>query len=232
MYKFTVIFILFTMFHSLQAKEFSYGHDTRQKLDYFEKKGVEKVLFFVHGGAWIVGDKRSSLHKKRELDMGLITINYSLNTSIENQVKDTYAAYKKAKSLIGPNKKLILSGHSAGAQLVLMAFLKYNLKEDIIVVDTSYNYMKKKGSLYTAWNGYSKERRAALSPELNLRKTNSKILIIASKKNKKDSKIFFKKLKKFAPNAKLLQTKYSHGKVNKIIGDKKHKSYYNTFNLF
>lgn len=220
-----ISFLTTTSLFAINPEEVSFGPHYKQKMDIYEQNSKE-VLFFVHGGAWKMGDKRNLIRHKLKMKKTFVTPNYRLDATIFNQVKDIFMAYQKTRELY-PDKRIVLSGHSAGAHLALMALLKYDLKEDIIVLDTSFDLTNKKGIVYSAWKRYSLEEKKQLSPIFNLKKLNSKFLIVSSKRNKKDSTAFFNELKKYAPNSELYLTNYSHGKINKQLGNKRLNIYYN-----
>jgi arylformamidase len=112
--------------------DISYGSDPAQRMDVFLPPQAKDapVLFMVHGGAWMWGDKRHSgiINNKagRWLPKGYIfvTVNYRLSPTADpkGQVDDVATALAKAQSEAGawggdPNRFLLM-GHSAGAHLV------------------------------------------------------------------------------------------------------------------
>ncbi len=60
----------------------AYGPHTRQKLDFYQAKSEKStpVVFLIHGGGWLNGDKGGFNHMKPYLDAGisLVSINYRL----------------------------------------------------------------------------------------------------------------------------------------------------------
>lgn len=112
----------------------SFGPDAAHKLDVYlpaNPKGAP-VLFMVHGGAWMVGDKAASkvvLNKVgRWLPKGYIVVspNYRMSRSpqVMDQVDDVARALaftqSKAAEWGGDASRLLVLGHSAGAHLVSM----------------------------------------------------------------------------------------------------------------
>ena len=46
------------------VKEISYGNNEKQKIDFYKGKS-DKVLIWIHGGGWLVGDKRADRWVRR-----------------------------------------------------------------------------------------------------------------------------------------------------------------------
>lgn len=90
------------------------------------------VVIFVHGGGWLLGDKATKIKKKVTLftKMGyvFVSINYRLSSFFNQKlqypthVTDVADAIKWVFEHIteygGDNQKLVLLGHSAGAQMI------------------------------------------------------------------------------------------------------------------
>jgi acetyl esterase/lipase len=108
------------------------GTDSNQVLDIFSPapNGSAPVVVFAHGGSWVAGDK--NYHgKNRDIgrflaEHGLVAvlINYRLAPWVKHpdNARDVAAAYAWVRRNItaygGDRDRIILSGHSAGAQLV------------------------------------------------------------------------------------------------------------------
>lgn len=115
-------------------RDIAYGTDPSQRIDvYLPLHPVAApVLFMVHGGAWMVGDKAASnviTNKvKCWVTKGLImvSVNYRLSPKADpleqaNDVAKALAfAQSKAKEWGGDPARFILMGHSAGAHLVAL----------------------------------------------------------------------------------------------------------------
>jgi acetyl esterase/lipase len=113
-------------------RDVAYGPDESQRLDvYFPKDpAAAPVLFMVHGGAWMVGDKASAsvvVNKmKRWVPEGfiMVSVNYRLSPKADpveqaNDVAKALAfAQSRAKSWGGDPARFVVMGHSAGAHLV------------------------------------------------------------------------------------------------------------------
>jgi arylformamidase len=118
---------------ALGAQEYAYGGDPLQKLDFYaaKGKGSAPLLIFVHGGGWKHGDKRNATGADKVkhytgLGYHLASINYRLvpGATVEQQGADVAQAIayllKNAAKLGIDAKKVVLSGHSAGAQLAAL----------------------------------------------------------------------------------------------------------------
>lgn len=105
-------------------KDIAYGALDRQKYDlYMPKKVTEKtpVLFFIYGGSWESGQKSSyAFIGKTFSKEGFITAipDYRLfpQVTFPTFVEDTALAFAKVRQRF-PNRKIFISGHSAGAQI-------------------------------------------------------------------------------------------------------------------
>ncbi len=112
----------------------SYGTHERNVLDLYipeDASGDLGLLLFIHGGAWIQGDKSSytgtAQNASENLGLAGATINYrylSANTKMSDLVDDIDAALTKIKAIGKENgvniNKVILGGHSAGGHLSLL----------------------------------------------------------------------------------------------------------------
>ena len=115
-------------------RDIEYGPDASQRMDVYLPlhPAAAPVLFMVHGGAWMVGDKAASNvvtnKMKRWVPKGLIMVcvNYRLSPKADpveqaNDVAKALAfAQSKAKSWGGDPARFVLMGHSAGAHLVAL----------------------------------------------------------------------------------------------------------------
>jgi acetyl esterase/lipase len=109
-------------------------HKVKHKLDLYLPEGVKDfpVLFFVHGGAWMHGDKDFfgvySLFGRSfaRLGIGVVVTNYRLSPEVKHpeHVKDVARAfawtYRNIARYGGRVDQLFLCGHSAGAHLVAL----------------------------------------------------------------------------------------------------------------
>ena len=133
---------------ALEISNASYGSDARQKMDVYLPAGrsVEEtpVLIYIHGGAWIDGDKSEFLQVKPLVEQifpgyAMISFNYRLYDFVSKQNRfpaqeeDVKAALLYIRSKLAKwnlSDKIILSGASAGGHLALLHGLK-NRESDI-----------------------------------------------------------------------------------------------------
>ncbi|WP_158590416.1 alpha/beta hydrolase [Noviherbaspirillum cavernae] len=116
------------------VRDVPYGSDPAQRFDVYAAIGVQDapVIFMVHGGAWMLGDKsaRAVVENKvaRWVPKGFIVIsaNYRMlpRAMPVEQARDVgkalATAQKKAATWGGDRTRFILMGHSAGAHLVAL----------------------------------------------------------------------------------------------------------------
>lgn len=112
----------------------SYGNNERNVLDLYipeDASGDLGLVLYIHGGAWVSGDKESYKNTAQYASEGLgiagATINYrylSETTTMSDIVDDIDAALTKIKAIGTENgvniNKVILGGHSAGGHLSLL----------------------------------------------------------------------------------------------------------------
>ena len=113
-------------------RDLSYGNDPQQRLDVYlpaQAKGAP-IIFMVHGGAWMIGDKGASAFVSNKvahwLPKGyiLVSSNYRMSRQPNplDQADDIARALAfvqaKAPSWGGNPTRVLLLGHSAGAHLV------------------------------------------------------------------------------------------------------------------
>jgi arylformamidase len=115
-----------------QKADVSYGSDPSQTMDVYipQHPNHAPVVFMVHGGAWLWGDKRHSrvVNNKaaRWIPKGYIfvSVNYRLAPAadplqqVDDVAKALAAAQAQAASWGGDPARFLVMGHSAGAHLV------------------------------------------------------------------------------------------------------------------
>lgn len=136
---------------TIQYKTISSVNSNLLSLDvyYKDKSNLKPVVIYVHGGGWAIGDKTNSLNNKvslfNSLDYTFVSLNYRLSPfpykpNDTDRVKypvhnnDVADAIKWVSDNIGnyggDKNKIVLFGHSAGAQIVsLIATDKSFLEE-------------------------------------------------------------------------------------------------------
>lgn len=111
-----------------------YGSDKQQIMDvYFpsEYEKTEGIVLFIHGGAWIAGDKgtfkKRALMTSRKVNCITATMNYRLASDkihCDDMLKDITSAIKKLVSMAETRgikcENIMLVGYSAGGHLALL----------------------------------------------------------------------------------------------------------------
>ncbi len=127
--------------NSIKYLNYAYGENERQIMDLYlpqENDGQVGLVLYIHGGAWIAGDKdgyASAIKSTcNQYGYAAAAINYrylSENVSIMDIADDIELALKKIKELGSENNidinKVLLTGASAGAHLSL--FYAYSRKD-------------------------------------------------------------------------------------------------------
>ena len=111
------------------GREYAYGNDPLQKLDFWPGAGRDAPLvIFVHGGGWKRGDKKNATGTDKVkhytgLGYAFASLNYRLvpNARVEDQASDVASAIAwlkdNAARLGFDGRRIVLMGHSAGAHL-------------------------------------------------------------------------------------------------------------------
>lgn len=119
----------------------NFGGSLTSKLDVYydesDTSNLKPVVIYIHGGAWIIGDKakysKIGTLLSEEGYVGVLP-NYILFPfgSIEDMVDDIYKAvewtYNNIENYGGDKSRIILTGHSAGAHLAALTTIKASLK--------------------------------------------------------------------------------------------------------
>lgn len=117
--------------------------DAKHKLDLYLPKGQKDfpILFFIHGGAWVSGDRNyfgiySAVGRHfASQGIGTVVISYRLSPGVQHpeHIKDVARAFawthKNIKDYGGRPDRIFVSGHSAGGHLsALLATDESHLK--------------------------------------------------------------------------------------------------------
>ena len=134
--------------------------DTRQKVDVYAPAGATSlpVIFWIHGGGWVTGD-RSLMHAKPQafVDTGFVIVSpgYRVLTNVDMVTicRDVAKAFAWMEQHIteygGDPKRVIVSGHSAGAQLAaLLCIDERYLKAEGVSMDVIKGCIPVDGDTY------------------------------------------------------------------------------------
>jgi len=133
------------------AANVRYGDQDRNVLDIYAPEDAKSlpVVFWIHGGGWQQGDKSSVQEKPRafvEKGFVFVSTNYRLlpNVDMETLIRDVAKSlgwvHKNIAAHGGDPKRIIVAGHSAGAQLAA-------------ILCTDDRYLKAEGVPFAALNG-------------------------------------------------------------------------------
>ena len=137
MKRLTFLFFTLASMTSTQAqnvkRNISYAEpaNERQMLDVYAPENAKNlpVIFWIHGGGWQTGDKASAHAKpKAFVDKGYVFVstNYRLlpdvdmQTIVRDVAKSVHWVHDHIAEYGGDPKRLIVTGHSAGAQLAAL----------------------------------------------------------------------------------------------------------------
>jgi acetyl esterase/lipase len=131
----------------------SFGTDEAQKMDVYLPKNrtaQTKVIVFIHGGGWYMGDKREIKEGAvyfQQQGFTFISINYRLTRTSQHNIhpaqmedidKAVNTIIAKSKEWNVSDSKLVFWGGSAGSHLSMLYAYKYNNSKKIkAVISTS-----------------------------------------------------------------------------------------------
>lgn len=207
-------------------------HKTKHKLDLYLPKGAKgfPVVLFVHGGAWVHGDKDFAFGAYGSLakvyakqGIGVAVTNYRLSPDVKHpeHVKDVARAFaylhKNVARHGGKPEQLFICGHSAGGHLVaLLAGDESYLKEHklstkdikgVIPISGVYSIPER---IFPQVFGTDAEARKRASPITHARKGLPPFLILYADKDlpgcdKLPSELFCRALKAKGTAARTLE---------------------------
>jgi acetyl esterase/lipase len=226
----------------------SYGKDKLQKMDVYLPKNPKNspVIFMVHGGAWIIGDKASGSVVKNKIARWnpagfiVVSVNYRMlpGTDPLGQAGDvlTALAYAQAHASEwgGDPDKFILMGHSSGAHLaaliaaqpgriksaggkpVLGAVLLDSAAYDVVHIMETHHY-----KLYDTAFGKDPSFWKKASPHHVMRVAIPPILAVCSTRrdeSKAQAREFVEKAVALGTKAQVLEQNLSHRRINEDLG--------------
>src|SRR5262245_47738454 len=129
------LLVAFALLPTAQAqdvkRDIPYGNHERQVLDVYSPPSAKNlpVVFWIHGGGWQVGDKTDVQRKPRAfLEKGFVFVstNYRLlpgvdmATIVHDIASSIHWVHDHIAEYGGDPKRLLVMGHSAGAQLAAL----------------------------------------------------------------------------------------------------------------
>ena len=113
------------------AKDVRYGDQAPQTLDVYSPSGAKgrPVVFWLHGGGWVTGDKSQVEAKPRafaEKGFVFVSVNYRLlpdvdmGTIVRDVARGLRWVHEHIAEYGGDPDRILVMGHSAGAQLAAL----------------------------------------------------------------------------------------------------------------
>jgi acetyl esterase/lipase len=227
----------------------AYGPDERQSFDVYapaEAHGAP-VIFMVHGGAWIVGDKTNRRVVENKVahwvpkGFVVISANYRMLPDADplEQARDVAravaVAQRDARTWGADPDKLVLVGHSAGAHLVTLVAASSEVRAEArpapwlgtISLDTGTHDVVATMQaphlrLYDRAFGADPTFWRAVSPLAQLDRGASPLLLVCSTR-RPDScpqgDALASKATELGVRAEVLKKDFSHAEINALLGE-------------
>lgn len=232
-----------------EIDDIAYGADREQRLDVFvpARAKAAPIMFMVHGGAWLIGDKASRGITDSKVDYFLprgvifISTNYRLSPKADpvEQARDVARALAyvqlHASDWGGDASRIVIMGHSAGAHLVaLLASDPVLAKEQglapwlgTVVLDSAALDLEAimKGPHPRFYDRVFKDDPAfwkAASPYAVLADQTAPMLIVCSSKRDDscpNAKRYRDKAVSFRTRVELLPVDLTHREINVTLGE-------------
>lgn len=228
----------------------AYGSLIKERLDVYMPEHLTQhvpVLFMVHGGAWMIGDKKHQsvienkvaywVEKKGYI---VVSINYPMLPS--TPVNEQLYAVAKALGYVqahceewgGDKNKVVLMGHSAGAHLIALLaandalYQRYAITPpkaavflDSAVMNTPVLMQEKHLRLYDRAFGNNPTYWQSLSPYHQLNTKRMAMLAVCSTQREDScpqAKAFLDKATSLGTITRLVSEPLSHKDINVLLG--------------
>jgi arylformamidase len=231
------------------VKDYSYGDDPAQRLDVYvpPHTGAAPVIFMVHGGAWMIGDKARSpvisAKTARWLPKGyvFISVNYRMipKADVLEQARDVGKALATAQAHAAEwgadPSRFVLMGHSAGAHLVSLISADPSIavnqgakpwlgtvsldsaSMDVVNTMEGHHYR-----FYDKVFGSDPSFWRDTSPVHRLKQRPAPMLLVCSTKRDDScpqAKAFAAKIESLGGRAVVMPQPMTHGDINKTLGE-------------
>ncbi len=233
-------------------RDIAYGQDERQRFDVYLPPNPVKdapVLFMVHGGAWMVGNKSAQAVVENKVARWVprgfifVSINYRLLPKARplDQAGDVAralaAAQDKAAGWGGDRNRFILMGHSAGAHLVSLLAAAPDLARQagaspwrgtVALDSAAYDLVSIMGDkhygFYDRAFGTDPAYWQAASPQYRLQAPGTPFLAVCSAIRPdqpcRQARDFVRKAQSLGQKAEVLEQSLSHRDINQRLGEK------------
>lgn len=229
-------------------RDLAYGTDPQQRLDVYipAQAKAAPIIFMVHGGAWMIGDKGASAFVSNKvahwLPKGyiLVSSNYRLSKRPNplDQADDIARALAfvqaKAPSWGGDPARVLLLGHSAGAHLVSLLAADPRIVTSkggtawlgtIVLDSAAYDLVeimqRKHPRIYDRAFGKDPAFWTDASPYLRLATAPTPMLLVCSSKRTDacpPTQTFASKATELGGKVTVLPVDMKHGELNKELG--------------
>ncbi len=230
-------------------RDLAYGSDPAQRLDVYLPAGRTKapVLFMVHGGAWMAGDKAGSRVVEHKVAHWVprgylfVSANYRLLPDADplKQVEDVAAALafaqSEAASWGGDSSRFVVMGHSSGAHLVAMLATDSRIVAEhgirpwlgtLMLDSASMNVVETMSAphrpLYDRVFGRNPQYWRAASPFYRLTEKPAAPMMLVCSSLREDScpqaRGFAEKVASLGGRVTMFPTAQSHGEINANLG--------------
>jgi acetyl esterase/lipase len=230
-------------------RDLSYGPDAQQRFDVYIPAGARSapVVFMVHGGAWMVGDKGYApvVNQKvtRWLPLGyvLVSINYRMSRAAPDvlaQADDVARALAhvqaQAATWGADPAQVLLMGHSAGAHLVALLAADAELAArhgcrpwlgmvslDSAALDVVATMESRHYRFYDKVFGRDRAKWLAASPYHRLHAKPAPMLLVCSTRRGDScpqAESFAAKARQLGGRATVLPVDMKHGETNTDLG--------------
>lgn len=226
----------------------SYGADSKQRLDVYIPAHATHapVIFMVHGGAWMIGDKANAGVVQNKIDYflpkGYIFISTAYRTIPEVGILDEAEdvahalayAQRRAAEWGGDASHFVMMGHSAGAHLVTLLSAAPSIWRKagvapwlgtIALDSAAYNVVDIMSSphqrLYDRVFGQHRSLWEQISPTLRLERAPSPMLLVCSSVRRDScdqARAFAEKAKSLGGRVNVLPVPLHHRDINVDVG--------------
>lgn len=229
-------------------KDIAYGPDPQQRMDMYRPARAHDapVLFLVHGGAWMLGDKasRGFIHDKvaHWVPMGYVVVSVDYRMSrlpdplqeADDVARALAFAQHEAASWGADPARFVLIGHSAGAHLVALLTAAPRITEDagvrpwlatIALDSAAYDVVQLMQSphfrFYDRVFKHDPALWRAASPSLRLTRKPVPMLLVCSTLRRtscSQARAFAQRARGLGGRVELLPEDKTHEQINKELG--------------
>lgn len=115
-----------------REEDVAYAQGELTKIDIWGTQDSENVFIMIHGGYWLIGDRKKCLavvHAAQRLGYTVVSIGYDYANKehvLSKTIEETLAGVEFALTKFKNAKKVVIGGHSVGAHLAFQAVTRIN----------------------------------------------------------------------------------------------------------